>query len=183
VLLVAALSTGQKVGLAAVGGAFIVFALVCSFVIPRRNPNFPGKHVGLFTAVSVAFFLAMISAVLVFGKEKEEKAGAAETPAAATTTTTGATTTSGAAPAVQGNATAGKAVFLGSKASCGSCHTLKAAATHGTVGPNLDQLKPDYPVIVHQVEVGGGPMPAFKGTLTDAQIHDVAAFVYRSTHA
>ena len=29
----------------------------------------------------------------------------------------------------------------------------------------------------HQVEVGGGPMPAFKGTLSDADIANVAAYV------
>jgi cytochrome c oxidase subunit II len=41
------------------------------------------------------------------------------------------------------SAAAGKAVFVGS-AGCGSCHTLAAAGTTGTVGPNLDQrLKPD----------------------------------------
>jgi cytochrome c oxidase subunit 2 len=41
------------------------------------------------------------------------------------------------------SAAAGKAVFLGA-GGCGSCHTLAAAATTGTVGPNLDQrLKSD----------------------------------------
>jgi cytochrome c oxidase subunit II len=40
-------------------------------------------------------------------------------------------------------AAAGKAVFTGS-AGCGSCHTLAAAGTTGTVGPNLDvRLKAD----------------------------------------
>jgi mono/diheme cytochrome c family protein len=33
---------------------------------------------------------------------------------------------------------AGKAVFTG-VGGCGSCHTLAAAGTHGTVGPNLDK--------------------------------------------
>ena len=41
---VAGLSSGHKIGLAAVGAAFIAFALVSSFVLPRRNPNFPGKY-------------------------------------------------------------------------------------------------------------------------------------------
>ena len=40
-LVVAGLSTGHKIGLATVGGAFIVFALVSSFVLPQRNPSFP----------------------------------------------------------------------------------------------------------------------------------------------
>ena len=70
--------------------------------------------------------------------------------------------------------TDGKAIFQGN---CSSCHTLKAAGATGTVGPNLDQLKPDEPTVPHQVEVGGGPMPPFKGKLTDAQITAVAKFV------
>jgi cbb3-type cytochrome c oxidase subunit III len=70
--------------------------------------------------------------------------------------------------------TDGKKIF---QAECSSCHTLKAAGTTGTVGPNLDQLKPSQPVVQHQVEVGGGVMPAFKGKLTDAQIAAVAKYV------
>ncbi len=184
---VAALSTGHKIGLAAVGIAFIVFALVSSLVLPRRNPDFPGKHLGLFITVCALFFVAMISAVLVFGREPKE-ASAETTPAATTTapsTTTTAPTTTGAATtttaSTQGNPAAGKTVFT--SAGCSGCHTLKAAGASGTVGPNLDELKPAYDTIVHQVEVGGGPMPAFKGQLTDTQIHDVAAFVYTSTHS
>jgi len=70
--------------------------------------------------------------------------------------------------------TDGKTIF---SAECGSCHTLKAAGTTGTVGPNLDQLKPAFPIAQHQVEHGGGVMPAFKGTLTQAQIDAVAHYV------
>jgi cbb3-type cytochrome c oxidase subunit III len=68
----------------------------------------------------------------------------------------------------------GKAIF---QSQCSSCHTLKAANATGTVGPNLDQLKPSQPVVEHQVEVGGGPMPAFKGKLSQAQITAVSKFV------
>jgi mono/diheme cytochrome c family protein len=185
-LVVAALSTGNQIGLAVVGGAFILFALVSSFVLPARYPNFPGRHVGWYVAAGILFFVAMISAVLVFGVEKKEAAPASSAPAAAATTTTGAATTTGsatttAAAAPQGDPVAGKAVF--SNAGCGACHTLKAASATGTVGPNLDQLKPTYDKILHQVEVGGGPMPAFKGSLSTKQIQDVAAFVFASTHA
>jgi mono/diheme cytochrome c family protein len=185
-LVVAALSTGNQIGLAVVGGAFILFALVSSFVLPARYPNFPGRHVGWYVAAGILFFVAMISAVLVFGVEKKEAAPASSAPAAAATTTTGAATTTGsatttAAAAPQGDPVAGKAVF--SNAGCGACHTLKAASATGTVGPNLDQLKPTYDKILDQVEVGGGPMPAFKGSLSTKQIQDVAAFVFASTHA
>jgi cbb3-type cytochrome c oxidase subunit III len=70
--------------------------------------------------------------------------------------------------------TSGKSIF---SANCASCHTLKAAGATGTIGPNLDQLKPSFPITQHQVEVGGGVMPAFKGKLTQAQIDAVAKFV------
>jgi mono/diheme cytochrome c family protein len=179
-LVVAALSTGNEIGLVVVGGAFILFALVSSFVLPARYPNFPGRHVGWYVAAGILFFVAMISAVIVFGVEKKETAPAASATTTAATTTTGATTTTAAATP-QGDPVAGKAVFA--NAGCGACHTLKAAGSTGTVGPNLDQLKPPYAKILHQVEVGGGPMPAFKGSLSTKQIQDVAAFVFASTHA
>jgi mono/diheme cytochrome c family protein len=73
--------------------------------------------------------------------------------------------------------TDGKAIF---QADCASCHTLAAASAHGTIGPNLDQLKPSQAIAQHQVEVGGGVMPAFKGTLSAAQIAAVAKFVSSS---
>jgi mono/diheme cytochrome c family protein len=173
-LVVAGLSMGHKVGLATVGAAFIVFALVSSFVVPRRNPNFPGRFMGLYITVSVVFFVAMLSAVLVFGKEKAEGAGAGHE-------TTTASQTTPAAPSAKGDATAGKAVFA--SAGCATCHTLKDAGSHGTIGPDLDQLKPAEDVVQHQVENGGGPMPAFKGQLTAKQIQDVAAYVFTATHS
>ena len=175
-LVVAGLSTGNKIGLAGVGIAFVVFALISSFVLPRRNPDFPGRGLGWYVALCVLFFVAMISAVLYFDREPKEA-----TAATTTTTTTTAPTATTTAPATQGAATAGKAVFA--SAGCSGCHTLKAAGATGTVGPNLDQLKPPLARIVLQVNKGGGPMPAFKGKLTDKQIQDVAAFVYASTHS
>jgi mono/diheme cytochrome c family protein len=181
---VAGLSTGHKIGLAGVGAAFIVFALISSFVLPQRNPNFPGKGLGWYVVVCFGFFAAMLAAVLVFGREPKEEASAAETPTtqtapAPTTTAAGGGGGGGAAKPV-GDPVAGKAVF--GSAGCSGCHTLKAAGATGTVGPNLDQLKPAEDVVKNQVIHGGGPMPAFKGTLTDKQIQDVAAFVYASTH-
>jgi mono/diheme cytochrome c family protein len=183
-LVVAGLSTGNKIGLIAVAAVFILFALVSSFVLPALNPNFPGRGLGWYVALCILFFVAMMAAVLVFDKEKTEASPASEqaTTAQTQSTTTAATgsTPPPAAPA-QGDASAGKAVF--SSAGCGACHTLKEAGTTGTVGPNLDELKPELDRIVHQVEVGGGPMPAFKGQLSDKQIQDVSAYVYASTHS
>ena len=74
--------------------------------------------------------------------------------------------------------TNGEAIF---KTKCGGCHTLAAAGTTGTTGPNLDQLKPRLAVAKAQIEHGGGVMPAFKGVLSDAQITAVAKYV--SSHA
>jgi mono/diheme cytochrome c family protein len=182
-LVVASLSTGHKVGLATVGGLFIVYALVSSFVLPRRFPDFPGRFLGLYITVSVLFFVAMLSAVLIFGKEKPEAAGeAAGTTAAQTTPAAPSTTSSPSAPATKGDATAGKAVFTGS-AGCSGCHTLKDAGATGTVGPDLDQLKPSLTAVHAQVEHGGGVMPAFKDTLSAKQIDDVAAYVFTATHS
>jgi mono/diheme cytochrome c family protein len=82
------------------------------------------------------------------------------------------TTTTGGGQAAAPN---GKQVFA--SAGCGSCHTLKAAGATGTVGPNLDAAKPTESKVETQVTNGGGVMPAFKGTLTPAQIKAVAQFV------
>jgi cytochrome c553 len=172
-LVVAGLSTGNKIGLAVVGGAFILFALVSSLVLPRRNPNFPGRAVGWYVALGTLFVIAMLTAVIVFGKEKEETASGETSPPAQTTT--GSTTAPAPGGGAQGNPAAGKTVFA--SAGCGSCHTLKDAGSTGTVGPNLDQLKPPFPTVKHQVENGGGPMPAFKNTLSAKQIDDVSAYV------
>ena len=73
--------------------------------------------------------------------------------------------------------TDGKAIV---QQACSSCHTLAAAGIHGTIGPNLDQLKPSEAIVQHQVEVGGGVMPAFKGKLSAAQITAVAKYVSSS---
>jgi mono/diheme cytochrome c family protein len=78
-----------------------------------------------------------------------------------------------------GDPTAGKQVF--ESAGCKACHTLAAAGATGTVGPNLDQLKPPLGAVVTQVLNGGGVMPAFKNQLTAKQIADVSAFVVQST--
>jgi mono/diheme cytochrome c family protein len=76
---------------------------------------------------------------------------------------------------LKGDSKSGSSVFA--SAGCGSCHTLAAAKSTGTVGPNLDGLKPDYRTVTSQVTNGGTGMPAFgkTGTLKTQQIADVAA--------
>ena len=55
--------------------------------------------------------------------------------------------------------------------------TLEEANASGSVGPALDGLNLSFEQVKTQVENGGGPMPAFKGQLTDEEIANVAAFV------
>ena len=96
--------------------------------------------------------------------------------------TCGVTATTNAPPAASsggggGSAVAtpnGKEIFA---SNCVACHTLKDAGATGTVGPNLDTLKPPEATVAHQVTVGGGAMPPFKGTLSAAQITAVAKYV------
>ncbi len=80
---------------------------------------------------------------------------------------------------LKGDPTAGKRIFL--SAGCVGCHTLADANAKGTVGPNLDEAKPDYRLVTARVTLGKGAMPSFKGQLTDQQIADVAAYVVKAT--
>ncbi len=94
---------------------------------------------------------------------------------------------------IVGNPKAGKLLFV---STCGVCHTLKAAGTVGSVGPNLDKVAPlTEPVIIRAITNGGATvmtkaaaakyatqMVPYKGALTGAQIDNIAAYVYVSTH-
>jgi mono/diheme cytochrome c family protein len=82
-------------------------------------------------------------------------------------------------PEAKGDAVAGKQVFA--TAGCKSCHTLKDAGATGTVGPNLDDVKPPLDLVVDRVTNGKGVMPSFSGQLSPKQIADVAAYVVKAT--
>jgi outer membrane protein assembly factor BamB len=86
--------------------------------------------------------------------------------------TTTSTTTSG-----QGGTSSLSAARSIFSSNCASCHTLADANAHGSVGPNLDDLKPDQATVQRQVTNGGGGMPAFGGRLSAQQISQVAAYV------
>jgi mono/diheme cytochrome c family protein len=62
-------------------------------------------------------------------------------------------------------------------ADCGGCHTLAAAGSRGTIGPNLDQLRPSRGQVVDQVVQGGNGMPSFASKLTRQEIDAVAEYV------
>lgn len=186
------LTSGQKLGLVIVAGVFIGFALLSAFVLPRRNPDFPGRGgLRLFIVVTVLLFASMITAMAVLAREEEEpgnEAAPAETEPAETgpaetepTGTEPAQTepaeTSG--PRAEGDPAAGEQIFA--SAGCGGCHVLADAGSSGTVGPNLDDSKPDRALVVERVTEGMGAMPSFADRLSEKQIQDVAAYVVEAT--
>ena len=103
------------------------------------------------------------------------------TPATVVGTVPGANKPPPPVPAqyAKGDPAAGKQVFL--TVGCKGCHTLKDAGATGTVGPNLDEVKPPLGRVVERVVNGKGAMPPFKGTLSTKQIADVAAYVVKAT--
>jgi mono/diheme cytochrome c family protein len=96
----------------------------------------------------------------------------------------------GSAGRVVGDSVRGKVLFKGY---CAECHTLRAAGSTGRFGPNLDNMKPSYALVVDQIETGGtqgaGLPPAARltfgpgiHTFAPSDIRDIAAFVFLSTH-
>ncbi|MCL4182479.1 MAG: c-type cytochrome [Burkholderiaceae bacterium] len=63
---------------------------------------------------------------------------------------------------------------------CALCHTLQAAGATGTVGPSLDEIRPDRQRVITTVREGIGVMPSFEGKLSDEQIDAVAEFVAKA---
>jgi glucose dehydrogenase len=95
-----------------------------------------------------------------------------------TTAATTTTTTAAKPPVVTGAAAAGAKLFTA--AGCSSCHTLAAANATGTVGPDLDSLKPTQTQVDVQVTNGGRGMPAYQGRYSAKQISEIAAYVSKS---
>jgi cytochrome c5 len=86
----------------------------------------------------------------------------------------------GEAPGGGGNAELGAAVF---GENCSTCHG--ATGHGGNGGPDLTTmpLAQSEEGAIQQVTNGGGGMPAFKGTLSEEEIENVAAYVVQEiTH-
>ena len=45
------------------------------------------------------------------------------------------------------------------------------------IGPDLDEAKPSYDLVVERVTNGKGQMPAFESALTPLDIANIAAYV------
>jgi cytochrome c oxidase subunit II len=107
----------------------------------------------------------------------------------------GASTSTGGSSGSSASTSAGKALFTGS-GGCGACHTLAAAGTTGTIGPNLGtQVVPDSKkrglplkqfinesIIKPNAYISPGFPPntmpqTFSKTLTSAQIQDLVNFI------
>ncbi len=143
-MLVASLSSAQMAGLALMGAAFIVFALVSSFVLPRKWPNFPGKYLWAYVAVVGCFFVGMMATVVFVAKESSEAKAESPPPAQpspAPAPSPPPSPSPAPPPPAAGNAAAGKAVFAAN--GCAACHTYTPAAATGNVGPDLDHLATD----------------------------------------
>lgn len=116
------------------GIALVLSALALSALGLRRE-SFPPSRIVL--AALVAYFVALVGATATFAvlnardEQRKRDAEQAEATQEQTTTQAQATTTTAA------NAAAGKQVFAAN--GCGSCHTLKAAGSTGTIGPDLDE--------------------------------------------
>jgi mono/diheme cytochrome c family protein len=78
-----------------------------------------------------------------------------------------------ATPASADDLENGKIIFA---ANCMPCH---GDGDGGHNGPSLTESKitKDRSLVVKQITNGGKTMPPFKGTLTDQQIQDIAAYV------
>jgi mono/diheme cytochrome c family protein len=174
----------------------VLFSLVVSLVVPRRDPGFPGRNLRLFVVVAVLLVVGMLTAVEVFGGEHETEGQAEEAKTTETTGETGQTgeTQTDTGGVVEGDPVAGREVFTSTaQPPCGSCHTLEAAGTTQTLGPNLDETLGGKDaafiresIVNPDAEVAEGfsqeLMPEDYGDkLSDEELANLVAFLVQST--
>ena len=89
----------------------------------------------------------------------------------------------------------GQKLFTSVQPSCGSCHTLAAAATEGTVGPKLDEtlkgkdaayiresiMKPDAMLAKGFEDKGGIMPPTYGETLTPEELDALVDYLVKAT--
>jgi mono/diheme cytochrome c family protein len=75
----------------------------------------------------------------------------------------------------KGDPIAGKKLFASE--GCAGCHTFKAAASKGTVGPDLDAVAASPGRVLAQLRKPGGIMPSFASKLSEKEKANLAAFV------
>jgi mono/diheme cytochrome c family protein len=107
------------------------------------------KHRQVSGLVAILVLIALPASQVGCGGDDDD--GGATEATTTETATTETTTTEGAGGA------AGEELFV---SGCGSCHTLAAAGTTGTIGPNLDDLAPPKDEVLKVIAEGPGSMPA-----------------------
>jgi mono/diheme cytochrome c family protein len=197
------------------GIALVVIAVVVSFV-GLRLQKFPQSRALLVGGVGLVMALVVTTAVFAWRNGEDEKAHKAEELAAAsaeneasgntveadeetgsntgestTSTTTSTTTPSGSETTTTVDTAAGAELF--NSQGCSGCHTLSAAGSSGTTGPNLDGALADKSAdfirtsIVNPAdEVAEGYPPGvmpenFGETLSPEQIDELVAYLVEST--
>lgn len=142
--------------------------------------------------IVAALLMSLIALVNSGGQNSTTTVIARGAPAA------GQSTTSAQPPALTGDAL-GKQVFVSGDPgagviACGSCHTLNAAGTTATIGPNLDkELAADPASAARESTVdpnkeiakgyGANVMPKNYGTaLTNEQLDAVVNYIYTNTN-
>jgi mono/diheme cytochrome c family protein len=158
--------------------ALIGLALFVGALVLRHAPT----GVLIFGAIVVGFGLG-IPALVIDDNTTEKTGGGGQTAVAPESSAGGdqadeeASAQTGAGDGGGGGAASaeGKQIFT---QSCGTCHTLSDAGTSGTVGPNLDDLKPDKARVENAIKNGGagtGAMPA--NIVTGQEAEAVADYV------
>jgi cytochrome c5 len=158
--------------------ALIGLALFVGALVLRRAPT----GILVFGAIVVGFGLGIPALVIDDNTTAEsgggegaavspESGGGDQAPEESSAQTGGGGEGGGGASA----SAEGKQIFT---QSCGTCHTLSDAGTSGTIGPNLDELKPDKSRVQTAIENGGagtGAMPA--NIVTGQEAEAVADYV------
>ena len=153
-----------------------------------------GKTVVMFGGLGILAALVMSTAALIVSSNGNTTtvARTVTVPAA------GQGTGGGQAPALTGDAL-GAQLFVSGKPDsgaigCGSCHTMKAAGTSGTVGPNLDKELTADPASAASESIvdpnkeiipgySANVMPTNYGTaLTKPELDALVNYVYHSTN-
>jgi mono/diheme cytochrome c family protein len=159
--------------------ALIGLALFVGALLFRRAPT----GVLIFGAIVVAFGVG-IPALVIDDNKTEGGGGGGASAAAPSGEASGGDQQGGEASAQPGGAGGGGGASASAEGkqiftqSCGTCHTLADAGTNGTVGPNLDQLKPDKQRVLNAIKNGGagtGAMPA--NIVTGKEAEAVAEYV------
>jgi cytochrome c551 len=126
------------------------------------GPFVTGVGIGV---VVIALLVIAFAVGYNFGESRAEERAAEAAPTEPAATDTGADDGSDAAAATF-------------QQTCGSCHTLAAAGTDATIGPDLDALQPSSEQVLAAIENGGtgsGAMPA--GLLSGDDATQVADYV------